>query len=437
MSPVGKLIIIGICLFFQGFFCAAEMALVSANRLRIRHLVHAGSGPARLIQKMLDHPEKFLSTAMVGINVFLVLGSTVASFLVSRSLDLGDRGPFIATLIMLPLVLIFSEIVPKNLVRPRATRISLFFSYPLQFFYYLFYPLIQTVSLISTGIIRIFGVKRKDTRLFSSVDDILLLMQEGQQQGTLTESERKMISRVFDFGENDVSDIMVPLIDVTVAPAGVRVKEITGLINQTGHTRIPIYQDRVDKIIGTVQVTDLVMAKEEEPISSYIRPPYIVPESKPLEELLEELRNNDVNMAIAVDEYGGVAGIVTLENVIEEIVGEIRDEYDLEEVSLFRLKGKVADVSGRMRLDELNEKLTLNLPEDNEEETLAGFIIDLLGKIPDQGEKVSYQEHLFTIIQVTDRRIVRLEIRGPAVTARSAASTEPDIPPLIPPRNSV
>lgn len=433
MSPVLAIIIIGICLILQGLFSAAEMALVSANRLRIRHLCEAGSKRARLIQKMLAHPEKFLSTAMVGINVFLVLGATIASYLASRSLQLGARGPFIATVVMLPLVLIFGEIVPKNLVRPRATRISLLLSYPLRISFFLLYPLIQVVAFISGGIIRLFGIERGETRIFSSVEDIRLLIKEGQQQGTLTEYERKMISRVFDFGENDVSDIMVPLIDVTVAPRSARVKDIVALIDRTGHTRIPIFQDRVDKIIGTVQVTDLITADGDDEIEPYIRSPYIVPESKPLEELLEELRNNDVNMAIVVDEYGGVAGIVTLENIIEEIVGEIRDEYDLEEVSLFRLKGKVADVSGRMRLDELNEKLTLNLPEDNEEETIAGFIIDLLGKIPERGEKVSYREHIFSVVQVTDRRIVRLEIRGPAVTARSAASTEPDIPP----RNSV
>ena len=420
MSIIICLIIIFACLILQAFFCASEMAMISANRLRIRHLADSGSRRARLIQKLLESPEKFLSTTLVGINLFLVLGATVASYLFSRRLGFGDRGPFIATIVMLPLILIFAEIIPKNVVWPYATRISLVLGLPLRLTYYLFYPLVQVVSWLSTRLLGLFGVRPEVSKLFTSVDDILLLMKEGKRQGTLTEDEEKMIARVFEFGENEVSEIMVPLIDVTLAPEDSTVDNIRRIISESGHTRIPIYRERVDKIIGTVQVTDLVMVSGIQSIDSLIREPYIVPESKPLEELLEELRNNDVNMAIVVDEYGGVAGIATLENIIEEIVGEIRDEYDLDEVSLFRMKGEVAEVSGRMRLDDLNDILGLDLPEDKEEETIAGFLIDLLGKIPDAGEKIKYNNHLFTVTQATDRRIVRLEISGPAVEKNRA-----------------
>lgn len=407
------LIIIFCCLLIQAFFAASEMSLVSANRLRIRHLADSGSKQAKFIQHLLQVPERFLATTMVGINFVLVLGSTIASYLTSQIMGLGNRGPFIATLFMLPLILIFAEIVPKTLVRPRATQMSIVLGFPLRLAYYLLYPMVGVVSWLSTGILNLFGVKSGESKMFASVEDIRLLMEEGQKQGALTEDERKMISRIFDFGENEVSDIMVPLIDVALSKEDSRVKDIWQIIRETGYTRIPIFRERVDKIIGTVQATDLVMSRGEESIKPFIRPPYIVPESKPLEGLLEELRNNDVNMAIVVDEYGGVAGVVTLENIIEEIVGEIRDEYDVEEAAEFRMRGEVADVSGRMRIDELNEILKLSLPEEEEEETIAGFIIDLLGKIPAIGEKISYQDHLFTITQATDRRIVRLEITGP------------------------
>ena len=207
-----------------------------------------------------------------------------------------------------------------------------------------------------------------------------------------------MIARVFEFGEYEASEVMVPLIDVNLVPESATVAAVRRLISDSGHTRIPVYRDRVDKIIGTVQVSDLVLAAGEEPVTSYIREPYIVPESKPVDELLEELRTSDFNMAIVVDEYGGVAGIVTLENIIEEIVGEIRDEYDPDEVAPFRLKGGVAEVSGRMRLDELNDALGLGLPEDREEETIAGFVIDLLGRIPASGETAVWRDYHFKII---------------------------------------
>jgi magnesium and cobalt exporter, CNNM family len=418
MSIVICLIIIIGCLILQAFFCASEMALVSANRLRIRHLAESGDSRARVIHKLLESPEKFLSTTMVGINLFLVLGATVASYLFSRQLNIGEQGAFVATITMLPVVLIFSEIIPKNVVRPRATRISLILSTPLRISYYLLYPLVKIVSWISTRLLSLFGVASETSKLFSSVDDIRLLMREGKKQGALTEVEEKMIARVFEFGENDISEVMVPLIDVTLAPEDATVKQIRRIISETGHTRIPIYRERVDKIIGTVQVSDLVMALDEQGIDTLIREPYIVPESKPLEDLLDELRNNDMNMAIVVDEYGGVAGIATLENIIEEIVGEIRDEYDLEEISLFRMKGNAAEVSGRMRLDELNDILGMDLPEDKEEETIAGFLIDLIGKIPPVGEKIESHGHFFMITQATDRRIVRLEITGPTVIER-------------------
>jgi len=418
MSIVLCILIILFCLIVHAFFCASEMALVSASRLRIRHLADGGDPRARIIDKLLDSPEKFLSTTMVGIDLFLVLGSTVASYLFSQRLGFGDQGPFIATVIMLPLILIFAEIIPKNTARPRANRLSLLIGFPLRVTYYLLYPLVKIVSWISISLLKLFGVDQETNKLFTSVDDIRLLMEEGKRQGALTEVEEKMVARVFQFGENEVSEVMLPLIDVTLAPEDATVKQIRRIISETGHTRIPIYRERVDKIIGTVQVSDLVMASDEQPISAMIREPYIVPESKPLEDLLDELRNNDMNMAIVVDEYGGVAGIATLENIIEEIVGDIRDEYDLEEISLFRMKGNAAEVSGRMRLDELNDILGMEIPEDKEEETIAGFLIDLIGKIPPVGEKIEYGSHSFTITQATDRRIVRLEITGPAVDER-------------------
>ncbi|MDP8236271.1 MAG: hemolysin family protein [Candidatus Erginobacter occultus] len=409
------ILIIFFCLLLHAFFSASEMALVSVNRLRIRYLAESGSRRALMVEKTLENPETFLSTTMVGINLFLVLGATLASNLFSRRLGFGDRGVLLATVIMLPLILVFAEITPKNLSRSRATSMSLLLIYPLRFAYYILYPLVRVISWITSRILRILGVTSEVNRLFTSVDDIRLLIEEGMRQGTLSKDEERMISRVFEFREYEASDVMVPLIDVNLAPENAPVSDLRRLISESGHTRIPVYRDRVDKIIGTVQVSDLVLAGGEETIAGLIREPYIVPESKPLDELLEELRNSDVNMAIVVDEYGGVAGIVTLENIIEEIVGEIRDEYDPDEVSPFRLKGGVAEVSGRMRLDELNDALELGLPEDREEETIAGFVIDILGRIPAVGERADYGDYRFKVTQATDRRLVRLEISGPGI----------------------
>jgi putative hemolysin len=416
------ILIILCCLFLHSFFSASEMALISANRLRIRYLAQSGKRRARMVEKMLENPETFLSTTMVGINLFLILGATLASTLFSR--HFGDQGALIATVVMLPLILIFAEITPKNLSRSRATQMSLLLVYPLRGTYYILYPLVRVIAWVTTGLVRSLGVVPEMNRLFTSVDDIRLLIEEGMRQGTLSKDEERMIARVFEFGEYDASDVMVPLIDVDLAPESATVGDIHRLISESGHTRIPIYRERVDQIIGIVQSSDLVLVPAAEPIARFIREPYIVPESKPLDELLEELRTGKARMAIVVDEYGGVAGIVTLENIIEEIVGEIRDEYDLDEVSPLRIRDGVAEVSGRMRLDELNDALDLGLPEDREEETIAGFVIDLLGRIPASGEKAAWMDYCFKITQATDRRIVRLEISGTGIPSRSAPPGE-------------
>ncbi len=424
MSLEITILVILLCLALHAFFSASEMALVSVNRLRIKHLAEAGSRRARILERMLENPETFLSTTMVGINLFLILGAGLASDIFSRRLGFGDRGALIATVVMLPLILVFSEITPKNLSRSRPTRVSLFLAYPLLAAFHILYPLVRVISWISTRLLRVVGLVPEANRLFTSVDDIRLLIEEGFRQGTLSRDEERMISRVFEFGEYEASDVMVPLIDVNLAPESADVADIRRMIGEFGHTRIPVYRDRVDKIIGTVQVSDLVLAEGEEEIAGFIREPYIVPESKPLDELLEELRNSDVNMAIVVDEYGGVAGIVTLENIIEEIVGEIRDEYDPDESAPFRIKAGVVEVSGRMRLDELNDALGLGLPEDREEETIAGFVIDLLGRIPASGEKAAWGDYSFRVSQATDRRLVRLEISGPDLSGKKDSPEE-------------
>ncbi len=419
MSALPSIAVIFLCLLLQALFAASEMAVISANRLRVRHLSARGRKSARLLRSFIDRPERFLATTLVGINLVVVLNSTVASRFFSETLKLGDRlGPVAATAVVLPLVLIFAEIVPKTLVRARATQLGLTLAFPLRGAYFLLYPLVRSVSFISSLVIGLLpGGGRKAWPLVDR-EDLHLLLKEGQRHGVLTSDEKKMITRVINLGANRVEDVMVPLIDVVAAPETARVEEVHRLIHESGHTRIPIYRDRIDRIIGTIQATDLLLAGSGEPVRGFIRPPYIVPEGKPLEELLDELRTNDVNITIVVDEYGGVSGIVTLENILEEIVGEIRDEYDVEEPAEYRYRKGRLEVKGRMSLEALNELLGLRLPE-GQAETVAGLIMSLLGRIPSPGEKISCAGHLFTVLKSTDRRLETIAITGPAVRHRT------------------
>jgi len=419
MSPLTCLLIVAACLLIQGFFAGMEMALVSSNRLRLLYLTEKGSRRARIITALLKTPEKVLATTLVGINVVLILGASVASYFFSDVLGLGHRGAAITTAVMVPLILVFAEITPKTLSRPRATQVALFFSFPLRLAQIVIYPLVYAMSWLTGHIVRLLGVKSGQSRMFSSIEDFLLLMQEGQRQGILSTEERKMICRVFDFGRIKVGEIMVPVSGMVSAPASASVKDLWEIIGKCGYSRIPIYRDRPEEIVGTVKANDLIMADPGENIGPFIRPPFFVPEDRILDDLLEEMRRDHATMAIVVDQNEKALGIATRENILEEIVGDIHDEYDLDEAASFRIKGDAAEVSGRMRIAELNEQLDISLPHEGSE-TLAGFVVGLLGRIPAAGEKFSHAGHQFVVMEASPRRVTRLEIRGPAVQKKAA-----------------
>jgi putative hemolysin len=419
MSPLTCFLVVAACLLIQAFFAGMEMALVSSNRLRLLHLTEKGSRRARIITTLLKTPEKVLATTLVGINVVLILGASVASYFFSDVLEMGPRGAAVATAVMVPLILIFAEITPKTLSRPRATQVALALIYPLRLAQIVIYPLVQAMSWITGHIVRLLGVKSGQTRMFASIEDFLLLMKEGQKQGILSTEERKMISRVFDFGRIKVSEIMVPISEVVSAPESATVKDLWEIIGRCAYSRIPVYRERKEEIVGTVKANDLIMADPAENIAMFVRPAFFVPENKILDDLLEEMRRNSATMAVVVDQNEKALGIVTRENILEEIVGDIHDEYDLDEASSFRLKGEAAEVSGRMRIAELNELLELALPHEGSE-TLAGFVVGLLGRIPAPGEKFTHAGHQFAVMEASPRRVIRMEIRGPAVQKKAA-----------------
>ncbi len=423
MSPLTCLLIVAACLLVQAFFAGMEMALVSSNRLRLIHLSEKGSRRARIITALLQTPEKVLATTLVGINVVLILGASVASYFFSDVLGLGQRGAALATAVMVPLILVFAEITPKTLSRPRATQVALFFIFPLRLAQLIIYPLVQAMSWLTGKIVRLLGVKSGQSRMFSSIEDFLLLMKEGQTQGILSTEERKMISRVFDFGRTKVCEVMVPIAGVVSAPETATVKDLWEIIGHCGYSRIPIHREKKEEIVGTVKANDLIMADPAETIGPFIRPPFVVPEDRILDDLLQEMRRNHANLAVVVDQNEKALGIATRENILEEIVGDIHDEYDADEAASFRIKGEAAEVSGRMRIAELNEQLEIGLAHEGSE-TLGGFVVGLLGRIPASGEKFEHAGHRFAITEASPRRVIRLEIRGPAVQKKAAAQSE-------------
>jgi magnesium and cobalt transporter len=281
---------------------------------------------------------------------------------------------------------------------------------PLQAAYCVLFPLVSAASAVAQGISRLTTGRYTHKNPFVTREELELLIKESHESGVLKSDEREMIEEIFDFGETSVKEVMVPLIDVIAAPASARARDLTALVAETGHSRFPIYRDRVDEIVGTVSATDLVGIAPETPLNEIIRTPYIVPESASIEDVLKELQTNRKHIAIVVDEYGGVSGLLTLEDIIEQIVGDIEDEYDKEEEDEWEKRRDSILVDGKMRIEEFNDEFGQEIGAQGVD-TIAGFIVKKLGRIPRTGELLSQGNLTFRIIEATDRRIESVEIK--------------------------
>lgn len=398
------------CLLLQAFFAGSEMAVISSNRLKIRHRAEKGERNARIIQGFLDEPRDLLATTLVGYNLMVVIGSCILNSLLAAHAPRNTENIF-SVLIYLPFVLVVGQIVPMSIGRQYANTISLLCAWPLTIAFYILYPLVFVASLLGRGITRIFTRGRSKKNPFVTKEEIESLLKESHEAGMLRREEKDMIAEIFHFGETSVREAMVPLIDVTAAPETATVGELLRLFAETGHSRIPIFRERIDRIVGTVTATDLSGVDRERTAAELMSPPRIVPESASLERALADLRNAGRHMAIAVDEYGGVAGILTIEDIAEEIVGEIDDEYDTDASAEWRGGADSIVVDGRMRVERFNALFEQRLPL-GVAETIAGFVLDAMDGIPAPSDEVSYEHLTFRIIEADDRRVQSIEVRG-------------------------
>ena len=407
MSPLICIIVVCCCLAIHAFFAGCEMSIISCDRIKMRHRAARGDRRAMIIQNMLDVPEKFLGITLVGINCVVVLGATFMDLFINRGV--------ISVLIMWPLVLIIGEILPKSLARQYPNRMSLVLARPFLAFYYILFPMVVVASRIGDVISRLVGSGGQKGIPFVTREELKLLLAESEK-APLDTDERRMIREIFDFGETAIKSVMVPLVNVVAAPDTSRVSDIVALMRESAYSRIPIYRERIDEIVGTIRVSDVLGMANDMPIKPLIRPAYIIPDAKPIEDVLKEFQVGGRQMAIVVDEYGGVAGIVTLEDIIEEVVGEIHDEYDDEEEKEWVEKEGAVILDGEMRIEDFNEEFDADLPDD-EAETVAGFIVARLDRIPSVGERVVHGGIVLEVMGATDRKVSKLRFsRNPGVS---------------------
>jgi putative hemolysin len=411
---VSVLLIVVLCLGASAFFSAAEMAFIAANRIRLRHLAEQGSRVARGYMEAFERPERLLSTAMMGVTIAHVSASAVLTAFLLPWFD--RQAPLWATVILTPLMLVFGEIVPKSLSQQRATAVALRTFTPLQGAAWLLAPLVWTANTLVGGMLRGLGYRdRRDP--FVSRDDLrLLFLVEPAGATDVKEEEREMIDGIFDLGETTVREIMVPLVDVVAVDEEATVEEVIARIRETGHSRLPVYRERIDHVIGIVTALDVLHrgATGEKTIRGLLRPAHYVPETKRIDDLLREMQRQRTQLAIVVDEYGGSEGIVSVEDIVEEIVGEIEDERAGGPSALTSLPDGSYLMAARMGIDELNEVLGWELPK-KDYETVGGLILSVLGRIPRPGEQVVWRGYELSVVDADERRILKVKVkaRGP------------------------
>ena len=425
-------------LFFIGlnaFFSASEFAIVSTRKLSLEIKASRGSRSAAIALKFYNNPDRYIAASQVGITIAsLALGwvgeETVAYALMPLARQAfgwaGDIvaysvGTVVAFAIITYLHVLLGEQVPKSLTLRWGEKVFLASSIPMLWFYRLFKPLIWILDRSAAAILKPMGIEVGTAiRAAHTVEELKALIMGSYQEGILEETEEELLTRVFDFGERTAGEVMIPRTEIVAVEADTTLEEFLEEFKRSRHARYPIYEGSLDNIIGFVAIKDVLLNINQDPASfrkkirELARPAYFVPESKPIGELLKEMRANRTHMAVVIDEYGGTAGLVTLEELLEEIVGRVTDESALEKPLVERIDENVYLLDASLRVDEVNELLGLNLPESEDYETLAGLIFTCLQRIPREGDELWCGGVKFTVTQMKGPRIVkvRLEMKG-------------------------
>ncbi|MEE2751946.1 MAG: hemolysin family protein [Myxococcota bacterium] len=409
MSLSLTLFLILLFLIGEGFFSGSEIALVSANQLQLKVRAEEGHRGSSLALQLLQRPEFLLGTCLMGTNLCTVGASTVATIQFAHTF--ANNGEIGVALSLFPFILLFGELIPKSVYREHADFLVTRIVFPLRVFSILFTPILLTLEAITTRLFRVLKLDNapEDT---PSREDLQRLLDESETV-VIDEDERERIQRVFAFGESTVEDVMVPLIEVVMVAENDTVSDAITAIVEHGHSWLPVYEGRVDHVIGVLHHSDLLRLEDTEcAVHSVMRPVSFVPETKPVEGLFREFRTNRRRLAIAVDEYGGAVGLVTSEDLLEEIVGEIDDEHDSRIRKVRKVGPQTWLVNARIEEEVLEDATGFLLPE-GDYETLAGFVLMRLGHIPQVGERLAEGDWWIEVTRATERAILEMKLIEP------------------------
>jgi len=399
-----------ICLVLSAFFSASEVALISVTRAKVRTLVNENRPGSDILARLKEDPNRFLVTILIGNNIVNVAAASIATAVAVSVF--GDIGVGIATGAVVLLLLVFGEISPKIYATQNAEKFSLAIARPIYFLSIAFSPLIWAIT-------KARGMRSPAQGLTEpsvTEEEIKEWIEVGKEEGAIEQDEREMLYSVLEFGDTTAREVMTPRVDVGLIDDESSLEEALQFFNETGFSRIPVYHEKVDNIIGVLNVKDVFSSmfagKKNVSIRDLMYDPFFVPESKKIDDLLKELQLRKVQIAIVLDEYSSFVGIVTVENILEELVGDILDEFDREEPEIQKISDGVYLVDAKVWVEELNDELSLSLPVSESYESLGGLIIERLGHIPHPGESVYIQEsHISLVVtQMLSRRIVKVKL---------------------------
>ncbi|MFH0765940.1 MAG: hemolysin family protein [Calditrichota bacterium] len=412
-----KLAVIVLLLVLSAFFSSVESAFFSLSRSALDRLRESSDSRAKRAARLMDNPRRLLATILTGNTIVNTAAAALAALAAADLALRWDVNPNLAVtleiLLVSGIILFFSELTPKLLALRNPEKWAVQSSGGLAICRVLLMPLAEPLAFFSATLARVLGIKQHNV-LALSEEEIRALVQVGHAHGALELEERRMIHSIFEFGDTIVREVMVPRIDVVAVDLNVPLEELLQLVDSRGHSRIPVFNKTIDNIVGVIHAKDLLQVTQNPSrydLSKLSRPAYYVPEEKKIDDLLREFQTQKVHMAIVVDEYGGTAGLVTLEDIIEEIVGEIQDEYDSEQPLIKKLDNGDILVSGRIGTYDLNEMQGVELVPDSEAyDTLAGFIYSSLGHVPKKGEGFEHKGYRFVVDEVHGKRIIRVRI---------------------------
>ena len=407
-------IIIAICLIMSAYFSATETAFLSLNRIRMKNMADKGNKRAALVLELEEKYDNLLSTILIGNNIVNLSASSISTSLAIHLF--GNTGAGIATGILTFLILIFGEVTPKTMATIKADSMSLTVAAPIGLLMKILTPVIFIINKLSLGLMFLLHVNIKDAQKKMTEEELRTIVDVSQENGVIEHEERDMIHNLFDFGDAEAKEIMVPRIDMTFVQADATYQEVLDIFRQDMFTRLPVYEDSTDNVIGIINMKDFLLQNDtpEFSVRNLLREPYFTYEHKNTADLFLEMRKSSISLAIVLDEYGVTAGLITLEDLLEEIVGEIRDEYDAdEEDDITRISDREFYVLGSANLNDVSEALSLHFTSDDYD-TIGGYCLGLLDHLPEKNEIILTDNNiLLRIDRMEKNRIERIYIRLP------------------------